>query len=677
MISRLAKQLAAPGLLLGICLLAFGLQTPWLGYYLDDWIILAAYRAGGANGLFLYSFLDNRPLVFWTWWAGFQVLGSAPFGWQVWTLFWRFLTALAAWLALRALWPQQARRALWAALLFAVYPLFFQQPSALTYSFHWFCFFLYCISLYWMIRAAREPQRYLLFSSLAILANAIQLFSSEFYAGLELLRPLVLTFVMLEGAPPLRRRLARAALHWAPYAALFCGYLAWRLVFMPTPGVDRNTPGVLYGLLTSPLSTLAALAAMVLQDLAEGLAGVWYRTVQASVFTFSPLSNLFAWAAAAAAAALAWLGLRFLRSTDSGAEKPAWRRQAFTLGLAGMLAGFAPGWATGRQFTDPTGLYNDRFGLAAMLGAGILLVCLLDLLLRPGRLQAVAVCLLIGLAVGQHFRSASVYRWSWEEQTRLFWQFKWRAPGLKYPTAILGNGALVKYIGSWANISAFNLLYEPHPALPDADLWYIDLYKTDLSRSVEEGAPIRDTRKFLNFSSAAGESIVLADDLAENQCLWIVSEADRHNPYLSAELTRVLPLSDLGRILPQGGAPPAEIFGREPAHTWCYTYQKARLAEQNADWEQVMALWDAAAGQGLHPRSEPEYVPFILAAAHTGRWSLALDLTEKAYFPDYIMHDYLCTTWRRIRDEAPASPEKQAALGQAARQFDCQPILAP
>ena len=669
------KKLTAPALLLGMCLLAYGLQTPWLGYYLDDWIILAAYNAGGAERLLQYAFIGNRPLVFWIWWLGFELLGSAPLGWHLWTLFWRVLTVWAAWLALRELWPQHARRALWAALLFAVYPLFFQQPSALTYSFHWICFFLYCISLYWMIRAVREPRRYLLFSSLAVLATAVQLFSSEFYVGLELIRPLFIFLALQPDGLLFRKRLTRSAKQWSPYLALFCGYLLWRLVFMPTTGADRNNPEILYGILTNPLATIPVLVSMVLQDLAEGLVGVWYRTLQASTFELAPISNLYAWGAAGLAAVFTWLGLRFLRNRGEHENRSIWRNQALLLGSAAVLAGFAPGWAIGRQISDLSGLYNDRFGLAAMLGAGILVAAFIDLFLRPGKIQTLAVCLLIGLAVGQHFRSTTLYRWSWEEQTRLFWQMEWRAPGLKTPTTLLGNGALVAYIGSWANISAFNLLYHPNPDPNLADIWYIDLYKTDMVQTVEMGTQINDSRNFLNYRAEAGESLVLAEGLTENQCLWIVSEGDFHNPYLPQEVRFVLPLSDLSRISAQESRPREDIFGKEPTRSWCFYFQKARLAEQAQDWEEMSALWDEAELRGLHPRSEPEYVPFIMASAQTGRWEQAITLTRKAYFPDYIMHDYLCTTWRRIRDEVPDSPEKQQSLDQAITQFECQSII--
>jgi hypothetical protein len=99
------RQLAMPALFLAVSALAFGLQAPWLGYYLDDWIILNAYLLGGAERLFEYAFLGNRPLVFWQWWLGFKLLGAAPLGWQLWALLWRWLTVVILWLGWRRLWP--------------------------------------------------------------------------------------------------------------------------------------------------------------------------------------------------------------------------------------------------------------------------------------------------------------------------------------------------------------------------------------------------------------------------------------------------------------------------------------------------------------------------------------------------------------------------------------------
>lgn len=681
MILHHLKKFSAPILLLFTSLLAFGLQIPWLGYYLDDWIILAAYDSGGAQRLLEYAFIGNRPLVFWLWWVGFELLGEAPLGWHLWALAWRWLTVAVAWLLLKTLWPRQGRQALWIALLFAVYPLFLQQPSAITFSFHWICFFLFFLSLYATLRAAQSRSGYLAWSALAILANAAQLYSQEFFVGLELIRPLVVFLALQPSGLPLRRRIGRTLQQWIPYLALFAGYLVWRFAFMPTPAADRNTPQVLLDLLSNPLQALPGLASRILQDLSQALVGVWARTLQTETFELQPVSNWAAWAVVVVVFALLFLWLRRMPApTPEEAQQPApgWRLQAFALGGLALLAGFGPGWTIGRHITGESGLYNDRFGLAAMFGLAILLVTLIDTLIRPGRWQVALVCLLVALSTGQHFRSTTSYRWSWEEQARLFWQLKWRAPGLSPFTAIYGNGALVSYIGSWANVSAVNLMYSRGNIPASAYYWYFDLYRYDMKGAVETRGNVVDEKNFLRYYAPAEQGLVLVDVDEPISCLWIVSEADRHNPYLEEVVRDVLPFSDLSRIDPNASDQlPTDIFGREPAHGWCYTYQKARLAEQQGDWEQMMALWDQAAADGYRSYSEPEFVPFILAAAHTGRWETALQLSERAYYPYYVMHDHLCTTWRRIRDEVPPSEARQQAIEQAVEQFECQGIVTP
>ena len=143
MLQSFWKRFHVPILSFLVCLFAFGLQSLWLGYYVDDWGILDSYATKGIEGLRLYAFMGNRTLVFWTWWLGFQVNGFTPALWQIWTLFWRFLTVVGYWLVLRGIWPEHKKQVLVATLLFAVYPIFLQQSTALTYSFHWICFFLY------------------------------------------------------------------------------------------------------------------------------------------------------------------------------------------------------------------------------------------------------------------------------------------------------------------------------------------------------------------------------------------------------------------------------------------------------------------------------------------------------------------------------------------------------
>ena len=674
---RLSQGWLTPVLLLGTSIAAYGLQVLWLGYTLDDWIILHSYTSGGLRGLMEYCFMGSRPLVFWIWELGFLLLGTAPLGWHLWTLLWRFLSVLIFWVLLRQFWPKQARRTTLAALLFAVYPIFFQQPSALTFSFHWVCYFLSILSLVCMVRAAQGRGSWLACSAAAVLSGAASLFSQEFFIGFELLRP-VLIWLALGGGLKLEwPRLRRTLLQWAPYLLLLIGYLLWRLVFMPAPGSDRNAPQVLYGLLKTPLQTLPELLVMVLRDLVNGLAGVWYRTYQPALITAGPLSALMAWGLAGAVFAGLYAAFRWLRGLNGADESEAgFVRGAVLVGLLAMLLGFAPGWTTGRSMSDTGGLYNDRFGMAAMAGASLLLVGLVEGALKSRHVRTAVLCLLVALAVGAHFRSTTEYRWSWEQQTRLYWQLKWRAPALQPPTAIYGDGALVKFIGSWATISAFNEVYDVPPGPTYEPYWYFDLTKQDLVSVVEKGLPVTEIKNNLRYLGNASQSLVIQADAIENQCLWVVDLNDIHNPYLTPEVRFALPISDTRRIQAEPDRPlDVKIFGPEIARDWCYYFEKASLARQRGDWPEAMRLWQAVEAQGLNPNNEPELVPFIQAAAHTGDWELAQRLTRQAYFPDFVMHDYLCTTWRAIDEATRGQPGQAEAVQAVTAEFDCQGII--
>lgn len=679
-----------PALVLVIYILVFGLQASQQGYYLDDWIILNSYSRGGATGLFYYAFWGNRPLVFWLWLIGFKLLHFTPLLWQIWAGMWRWLTVVMVWLVLRRLWPKAVVQVSLAALLFSVYPLFRQQASALTYSFHWICFFLWGLSVYSMARAVQQPKWFVPWMGLSVIAGAAQLFSQEFFVGLELLRPVVLWLALTAIDVKGRERVRRTALAWAPFLLLFVGFLVWRVRLMPTPGVDRNTPGMLLGLLTAPLSTLPKLVVMVLQDLIQMMLGTWYETIQPSLVALTPVSSLLAWGVAGLVFLLAlgmfwWAYRRTYRenlyavppngapTVGGTAAGAAWYSTAIPFGVIAMLLGFAPGWTIGGHIYDLTGIYNDRFGLAAMFGAALILVGLVEWLVRAQTYRLVLVCVLIGLGAGQNYRYETNYRWSWEKQAQMFWQMKWRAPDLQRPTTVYGQGSIISYLGSWATTSAVSQLYGPARDPWYYDFWYRDVTKINVDTDLQNKDPMQFGVDSIRYAAPADSGLVIDFEPDKLQCLWVLGPQDKTNPYLSDKLAQARALSNLNQVLPDAGlSPDPAIFGREPAHDWCYFYEKADLARQQQDWGKVVSLWQQAAKQGKHPHVGVEYGAFIEGFAHTGDWSTALDLTRKAAFPKYVMRSYVCSTWARINASTTVTPQKQQAILTAINNFDCQ-----
>lgn len=678
---RRAHQFLPPVLFLIVCVLAYGLQAPWQGYYLDDWIILNAWNLGGAERVFEYAYEGVRPLVFWLWWLGFKVAGSTPFYWQVWALLWRWLAVVFIWLVFRQLWPQARWQTTAAALLFAVYPVFRQQSSALTYSFHWICFFLYGLSLYWMILSTRNTGKSfygLMFA--ALVADFFQIFSQEFFVGLALLRPLVLWLALRPRIPDWRPRLGRTLFYWAPYLIVFAGWVVWRMVLMPVIDTERNTPELLYGLMNDPLVTLIAWVEMFFQDMVQMIAASWHAVYEPGLFMTRPLANLAAWGVAAIAFVVLLVYFQSFRSIDAtsaGQDEAPWYRTAVPFGLAAVILGFLPGWIIGRHIYDLSGVYNDRFGLASMPGAALLVVALVDYFFRKPIHRLVITCLLVALAVGYQFREATDYRWSWERQLQFYWQLKWRVPHLQAPAAILGDGALIPYMGSWATISALVQMYEPHKDVHYMDYWYWDLQKMgDLGNYGPGGDNFVDKRNFMRYDAPSANSLVVSFEPENNECLWVLSERDRTNRFLTQELQDALFLSNPDLILAEVARPLREdIFGAELPHEWCYYYQSADLARQVGDWERVIALWREAEAAGDHPRVGIEYGPFIEGFARTGDWETAVELTQRAYFPDFIMRDYLCETWSGIAAATAGQPGREKALHEVIDRFECQDEL--
>jgi len=84
--------------------------------------------------------------------------------------------------------------------------------------------------------------------------------------------------------------------------------------------------------------------------------------------------------------------------------------------------------------------------------------------------------------------------------------------------------------------------------------------------------------------------------------------------------------SHIDRIITTGTAPlpPAQIFGTEPAHDWCYYYQKASLARQAGDWKEVGRLYDQTVALHLRAADDSEVIPFFEGLVNLGRYDEAM-----------------------------------------------------
>jgi hypothetical protein len=155
-------------------------------------------------------------------------------------------------------------------------------------------------------------------------------------------------------------------------------------------------------------------------------------------------------------------------------------------------------------------------------------------------------------------------------------------------------------------------------------------------------------RTFRSWHFEGDPNAVLLVNNSVDSCMQILSPDQPQNHPPSSLLSEVLPLVNFDRIVSQPSTPsipPAEIFGREPRHTWCYYYQKASAAHQARDWGKVVALLEEADQQGYEPVNKTEWLLFVDAYRRMDDFSEAKELTNRINSRDPRLNATLCVYW--------------------------------
>lgn len=640
-----------PLALLTVSVLSFGLFIPWLGFYWDDWPVILMSKFFGVSayqGFYVY----DRPFSAWTYILSAPLLGANPIPWQLFTLTLRWLTILFFWMSLRTIWPNRPRQVAWVAILILVYPVFTLQHISVAFSQHWICALLYAFSLWAMLKSLTGKRWW---GVLGLAASALHLWTMEYFLGMEIFRYFVLWLATERGAST-RLRFAAMLKYAAPYLFVLLFYVFWRLFLLQIPGGDPNPARFLADLRSQPLTGLFTLTQIILRDLVYMLLQVWANILEPARIE---LGSRFFLVALIGAVLIGMILFVFMRRDPRNTRQPDenWFGEAALLGLAGILLGALPGWLTYRQaLTQP---YGNRIALPALLGLGLLLIAILDGFLRRDWQKRLALSVLVGVAVFSHFFTANTYREFWETQKTFYWQLAWRVPALAPGTAILSDSEVVPAAGSYSTAAAINLMYADSLDLSDFPYWFFNMSQafTPQLENLKAGKNLRHS--FRTWAFRGDSENILLVDYDGSSCLHLISPDQPLQAELSPLLTAALPRVNPQQIITNTEAPPvSDIFGHEPAHGWCYYYQKASLAHQAGDWSLVIQLKNQASEQNLQPVNAAEWLVFVDAFTHQGDLKAAESLTEQILARDSRVLPILCQYWKN----QPAGSEILANL---------------
>jgi hypothetical protein len=679
---RLSKTV--PILLACICILAFGLLIPALGYYQDDWHPIYYGFRRGLNSLWELFVFDNRPFASIIFMLGFRLWGFQPISWHIYSFVMRTLTVVFIWLAFKEIWPTRQREAAWTAILFAVYPLFKLQPLALIYSIHWTGFFFYSISIWFMLLAVRRKQKYVfLFTCLSLITSALHLVIIEYFVGLELIRPVLLWIIFSENEKNWKANLKQAVKYWLPYLVLILFYIIFRLFLIPRPpsGAERNALWLLYRFLEAPVNTAGYTLESVLMDLVTIIGAPLRELVNPDLYRFTQPASIAAVLLAAGAAIGLFFYFTKITVNENGGQPPLnqkqWQKQAVALGFFLVLLGPIPGWITDQFISLKNPLWSDRFGMASMVGASLLTVALIEILISNQKTQIILLSAITGLSIAWHFSNTNQFRWAWNDQKNFYTQLRWRAPYIQAGTTIFSDNELFEFMGEYPTQFALNTLYPKENPGRDLNYWYYSLYRNFNENRADliDGIELRDSQYSSRFQGNSLDSLVINYKPDSGHCLWVIRPEDADFDNLPEITREVGVISNLDRIIttsPLESPKPVEIFGNEQMDTWCYYYQQADLARQLKDWEQIAELWTTTVDKGIKPGDGFELLPFIEGLGRSGDWEKAEKLSKLAHSKTRRLNPLLCSIWGRIKESSEATVEQEQVLERINSKFNCE-----
>ena len=654
------KRLHPSLTLLAAAILAYGLLIPQLGFYWDDLPMSWIRYQLGFEAMTKY-FSTNRPIWALLYQVTTRILPYLPIYWQIFALLWRWLGAVVLWSIAKELFPQREKFALTLSLLFLLYPGFNQQWVSYLYSHFFIVLFFFLLSQLLMLRGKTIP---------ALVFSALNLWMMEYFFVLELIRPFIIWTSLRDESNP-KERIKRTLSLWTPYLIVFALAVLSRIFIFNNQIYQFSLKDEL---VRAPLETILMLAQNVFSSFWTVTVAAWALAFQFPNPAVDGPRTMTVYAfVIVAVTALTLFGVSKQAQVQEGSGRDAstgsvWR-WAILLGVVMLILAGPPFWLTNVPVS--LGFPANRATLSFVLGVSFIFAGLFDLF--PQRVQMVFVTLFVALAAGRQFLWANEFRRDWAYHKNMFWQMTWRAPGLEKNTIVLMNEELSFYADNSLG-AALNLIYAPDNHSDVID--YVLFYPTNReSLSLTLDTPVDYDFLAGKFSGNTSQAVVFY--YSPPKCLRLLDpEIDLENRLIPDDtfLRDAALLSSTAPILGEQISQMPAAYGAEPAHGWCYYFEKADLARQLGDWETVTQLGDAAFALDDYPNDPIERFVFIEGYAHTGNWERAVELSTASYqVSKGFVGPLICKLWNRIARETEDTSERKVTFDVVQSKLECSP----
>jgi hypothetical protein len=168
-----------------------------------------------------------------------------------------------------------------------------------------------------------------------------------------------------------------------------------------------------------------------------------------------------------------------------------------------------------------------------------------------------------------------------------------------------------------------------------------EVLNADTAREVVVGGYVDRNFRFITYGKQFTKALIASMPTVDSCVHYIDGSQPQYSGNEDPLILVVGKYSQINQINLTGSAanPPADIFGSEPAHDWCYYYEKADLARQGQDWQQVVKLGDEATKLGLTPNDTSEWMPFLQGYFMAGNTDRAKEIAQ------YLSKDVSASDW--------------------------------
>ncbi|MFN2127418.1 MAG: hypothetical protein ACK2TU_06120, partial [Anaerolineales bacterium] len=561
---------------------------------------------------------------------------------------------------LSLIWPIRNYSNTLITLLVVVYPGFLQQPNGNTFSNLFIAYALSILSIVLTLQAIFVKNKLLkifliIFSTVASL---FYLLIAEYLIGLEAVRLILVWYSInkIDVNKQVNLKLKSLFALTLPNLITAIVVLFWRLFIFQSVRPAMNVDSLVESYTLSPAYNGVRLAVELLKDQFELLVGAWViplydlaRNVRLKEFLLSLLLLTIV--------ITIYLIYRYLYKTVvlknaiEEVKDTQTARDYLVLGLFCMVITSIPVILSNRHVHFQTNW--DRYSLQSSLGVALIIMGALSYIQKEWLRLFIYSCLL-GFAVCTHYLNATNFKEKWDVHKEVLWQLYWRAPEISKDTVLTGNLYKHSYEEDYELWGPVNLIFDPTSQEVEIK---VEVLNDQTLKNIVTSFWDQGSTRIINYERDYENTLVFTLP-SEYSCLHLIDgDSPVLSEFASSEIIAASQYSKLDRIAPEPSAPlpPEDIFGVEPEHKWCFYFQKASLAAQNENYDEIVRIANEVKRIGLRPNDWSEWVPFIEGYAYTGNYQEAKKLIPIVGELPFVKHQ-ICKNLETNRSYLPDEP---------------------